>query len=99
MNAAATMLRQQRRIRAELYIQGADAKQYFSQLLHQKDAVEAEIGCAQQWEELPEGSESRVSVLLNADPEDKNDWPRQHEWLAKRLNDIHRVFFGRVRTL
>jgi hypothetical protein len=29
----------------------------------------------------------------------KPDWPRQHEWLAKRLNDMHRVFAQRVRAL
>ena len=32
--------------------------------------------------------------LNGVDPEDEADWPRQHEWLAKRLNDMHRVFEG-----
>jgi hypothetical protein len=39
-------------------------------------------------------------VLLNdVDPEDEADWPRQHQWLAKRLNDFHRVFANRVKAL
>jgi hypothetical protein len=44
------------------------------------------------WEELAEGQDSRISVYLdNADPENEMDWKRQHEWLAKRLNEVHRV--------
>lgn len=95
----AVMVRPQQQIRAELYIQGAQAKPHFAQLLQQKDTIEAEIGYPLNWEELPEGSDSRIAVVLKADPEDRSDWPRQHEWLAKRLNDIHRVFSGRVRSL
>jgi hypothetical protein len=41
----------------------------------------------------------RIGVLNDADPDDRKDWPRQHEWLAKRLNDMHRVFNGCVRAL
>jgi hypothetical protein len=37
------------------------------------------------------------SYLNEVDPEDEADWPRQHEWLAKRLNGMHRVFAQRVR--
>jgi hypothetical protein len=33
------------------------------------------------------------------DPEDEADWSRQHEWLAKRLNDMHRVLADRVNAL
>ena len=34
------------------------------------------------WEELPEGKDSRVSVSLDdADPADETDWKHQHEWL------------------
>lgn len=32
-------------------------------------------------------------------PKDKTDWPRQHEWLAKRVNEMLRVFAPRVRAL
>ncbi len=53
-----------------------------------------------EWEELPERRDCRVSSYLNdVDPEDKADWLRQHEWLAKRLNDMHRVLANRVKKL
>ena len=70
-------------------------------LLHeQKDAIEQELGYPLEWEELPSRQDCRISVYLNdVDPEDETDWPRQHEWLAVRLNDMHRVFASRVRTL
>ena len=46
-----------------------------------------------EWEELPSRQGCRIACYLNdLDPEDESDWPRQHEWLAKRLNDFHRVF-------
>ena len=52
------------------------------------------------WEELPNRRDSRVSVVLNnVDPEDETDWPRQHQWLADKLNDFHRVFANRVKAL
>jgi hypothetical protein len=44
--------------------------------------------------------DNRISSLLNEiDPEDEADWPRQHKWLATRLNDLHRVFAQRVKSL
>ncbi len=37
--------------------------------------------------------------LEDGDPEDRDDWPRQHVWLVDRLNELHRVFANRVKTL
>lgn len=99
-NLAATSLRQSRRVRAELYIRGDEAKAFFALLHEQKRAVEAELGYSLEWEELPERRDSRVAVYLDdADPEDEEDWPRQHEWLVSRLNGMHRAFSNRVREL
>ena len=96
----AVMIRPKRQIRAELYLSGVNAKAFFGLLRRQKDAIERELGYQLDWEELPEGQDSRISSYLDdVDPEDKADWPRQHEWLAKRLNDFHRVFSDRVKAL
>ena len=84
---------------AELYIKGANAKVFFRLLQADKEEIEAAIGYALSWEEL-EGIESRIAIYLEgADPEDEGDWPRQHEWLAARLNEFHRVFANRIRIL
>ena len=88
------------RIQAELYISGVNAKAFFGLLKQQKDEIDQELGPPLEWEELPMGQDSRISSSLeNADPKDPSDWPRQHEWLATRLNDMHRVFAPRVKTL
>ena len=96
----AVMRLRARQIRSELYISGSNAKAFFHLLSQQKDTVEQELGYPLEWEELPGGNDSRIAIYLDdADPQDEKDWPRQHEWLAKHLNDLHRVFANRVRDL
>lgn len=96
----AVMVRPKRQVRAELYISSKDAKPYLYLLQEQRDAIEAELGYEVEWDDLPSRRDTRVTVVLpDTDPEDRRDWPRQHEWLAKRLNDFHRVFASRVRQL
>lgn len=94
------MVRPRRQIRAELYISNANAKAFFHLLRAQRAAIEGELGYALDWDELPDGQDSRISVALDdADPQNQADWPRQHEWLAQRLIAFHRVFANRVRAL
>ena len=96
----AVMIRPDQRIRSELYISGNDAKAYFHLLRDQKDAIEHELGYSLEWEELPAGLDSRIAAYMNkVNPEDKEHWPDQHSWLAKKLNDIHRVLSNRIRAL
>jgi hypothetical protein len=96
----AVMTRPKSQIRTELYISGPQAKAFFRLLRQEKELVERELGYALDWEELPTKRDCRVASYLNdVDPEDKADWPRQHAWLARRLNDMHRVFAQRVKAL
>jgi uncharacterized protein DUF4268 len=98
LGAAMSSFRNQ--IRAELYIAGANAKAYFGLLKNQKNAIEQELGYPLEWEELPAGLDSRISVALDeANLKNNDDWKRQHEWLAKKLNDMHRVLSRRVKEL
>ena len=94
------MTRPKNQIRAELYIAGNRAKAFFGLLQRQKEAIERDLGYPLEWEELPSRRDSRISCHLNeVEPEDRADWPRQHEWLVKRLNDMHRAFADRVGRL
>ena len=62
--------------------------------------IEAKDNNCSVGEELPTKRDCRIVSYLNGvDPENEGDWTRQHEWLAKRLNDMHRVFAQRVRVL
>jgi hypothetical protein len=96
----ASMIRQKNQVRAELYMSGSHAKPRFWLLQDQKEEIEAEISYALDWEELPQGKDTRISVSLNdANPEMQSDWPRQHDWLAARLNEFYNAFVNRVRML
>lgn len=96
----ASMARPKRQVRAELYMSSPNAKAFFHLLYAQKTMIEGELGYSLDWEELPEGKDTRISASLNdIDPEDQADWHRQHKWLAERMSDLHRVFVGRVRML
>jgi Domain of unknown function (DUF4268) len=96
----AVMVRPRNQIRAELHIGGAHAKAYFRMLQDQKGEIERELGYPLDWEELPEAQDSRIACCLGEiDPENEADWRRQHDWLAKHLNDLHRVFALRVNAL
>jgi hypothetical protein len=97
---AAAMIRPKNQVRAELYISSAEAKRYFAVLHKQREAIERELGYELEWEELPAKRDCRIACYLNdVGPENQSDWPHQHEWLAKHLNDLHRVFAQRVRAL
>ncbi len=94
------MIAPKNRVRAEIYLGGANAKAFYGLLEKQRDAIENELGYGLNWEELPAGQDSRISISLDdADPRKEADWARQHSWLADRLNDLHRVFAPRVREL
>ena len=94
------MRRPKRQVQAELYISNENAKPFFFLLRQQKNQIEQQLNYALEWEELPEGRDTRVSVALSdVDPENRGDWPRQHQWLATHLNDLHKVFGPRVRAL
>lgn len=87
-------------VRTELYIGGAQAKAYFHLLLAQKEDIERELGYELDWEELPMRQDCRIATSLrNVDPANQDDWPRQHDWLAARLNEFYRVFANRVKWL
>lgn len=96
----ALMQRHKKWLRVALALKGGDAKAHFSLLGRHRAEIEEELGYALEWEELPAGQASRIARYLHdVDPEDETDWQRQHEWLAKGLNDFHRVFANRVRQL
>ena len=99
-NLAAVMKRSINQIRAELYLDGDNAKAFFGLLEQQKDTIEQELNYPLKWEGLPAKGACRISSYLDSvNPEDESDWPQQHEWLAKRLNDMHGVFARRIKEL
>lgn len=96
----AAMLRLRNSIRAELYISGENAKRFFQILESEKQEIENDFGGALVWEPLPDKLDARIAVYLpDTDPAKREDWCRQHEWLAGQLNKLHQVFSSRVPNL
>jgi len=87
-------------ISASLVIAAAPHQEYYSQLLQVRREIEAEVKAELEWHERPELKTSRVErYLRDADPSDRDDWPRQHAWLVDTLEGFHRAFANRVRSL
>ena len=95
---SAAMIPEQR-IQVQLVISGSDTVAFFSLLHREKVQVEQELGYSLDWDVKFNRKRQRIAVYDNADIGDKTDWPRQHDWLATRLNELHRVFANRVQAL
>ena len=77
-------------VRVELYLSGAKAKRNFKLLAVQRPEIEAAVGGALDWQELPEKTECRVCLTMpGVDQFDRTDWPRQHAWLADKATAFH----------
>jgi hypothetical protein len=83
-----------------LAITGEHAKPHFYLLERDKTAIEAEFGEALEWRELPEAKESQVRLYLrDIDPQEPENWPQIHEWMARNLERLDAVFRDRIRKL
>ena len=95
----AVMLRRTQKIRVELLISGSDSVAFFGLLGREKSQIEQELGYPLIWDLKFNQNRQRIAIYDNADTSDEADWRRQHDWLANRLNDLHRVFASRVKAL
>lgn len=95
-------------IRAELYfdhhvlkkqVPYRDANAYFHALEQHRESIERELEFSLEWEDLSTKGACRVAIYRECDPTDESDWPKQHEWLADRLNRMHRVLAPCVKVL
>jgi hypothetical protein len=84
---------------AGLYITHNDAKASFATLLSDQAAIEAEVSSALIWDENPNKKWSQIEIELTADIGDRDDWPRQFEWLAVQLTAFHKAFSLRIKEI
>lgn len=97
LSATATVMHS--RIGCELYLGGPTAKQAFKVLQADKAAIEKELG-ALEWQELPEGQDSRIVVYKpGVKLEDKDNWPIAFDWLRTKAEAFSRVLGPRVKAL
>jgi hypothetical protein len=82
------------RLRVEVYLGGRLAKAAFRHLLQMKDALEASFGAPFEWEELPQGQDSRIAVYMPGQQKRDNrpNWPNQQAWILENLPKLASVF-------
>ena len=91
--------RPKKRVTARIFLPGSTAKDCYRQLLERRDDLDAALP-GLSWEPRPTNVESYISLYLDgADPNDRTDWPRQHDWLRARLDELDRVFGPVIRQL
>jgi hypothetical protein len=100
VHLAATVNSREKRVGIEVYIDHDNSKSMFKQLLAQKDAIEAELKTALDWQELPDGHACRIIQLRHDSPlEDEASWLVYFAWLEDATLRMTDVFKPRVKAL
>jgi hypothetical protein len=100
MHLGAILDSQKSRIAVELYLGDENAKAFFAQLKAEQGAIEAELGHAPAWMELPSRRACRIVRYKNVtDPFDETSWPELTGWISKTLESYHHAFQKRVQKL
>jgi len=82
-----------------LSLYGDDSNVHFRLLRDQmKDEIENVLG-AVQWEDLPNAIESRITVLREVSPEDRDGWPELNDWYRTTLEKWDTFFRPIVKNL
>lgn len=69
-----------------------DNKDLYHKLYAQKANIENEMGLKLDWNELPNKKASRIIVYKSADFDNKNDWPKQFDWMMDMAIRMKKVF-------
>ncbi len=88
-----------REIRADLYLDGPNAKQEFLILERQKKQIEKELGFPLTWHNPEEKLACRIYTRQQADFLNESLWPKQFEWLQQRQEKMYQVFKPIVKDL
>lgn len=95
----AVFQREQRRIRVELVINGAD-KAAFRALESNQVEITKEFGSSLNWDDMMGRKSSRVAFYRDdVDMADRSTWADQFRWYAEQIKSFRRVFTPRLRTL
>lgn len=100
IHLAATVNSRENRIGMEVYIDHANSKAMFKQLLDQSAAIEDELKVKLDWLELPDGHACRIiQVRPDSTLEDENQWPGYFAWLEHAGLRMSEVFRPRIKAL
>lgn len=96
----AVIQRKGRKICVYLVSSGPDAKRHFHLLQKDKEAITHEIGDELEWSERQTRKQCYIFLCkYQTNPENRQEWEAQHEWLKEKLELFHRVFAQRIKGL
>jgi hypothetical protein len=92
---------QNKLISVSLKIRGGDDRiAIFNLLKEDKEAIEQELGSSLLWEEKPEMKSSTILVHnTEMDPNKRNTWEEQQQWLLEQLEKFREIFGPRIRKM
>lgn len=76
-----------------------EGKAFYQLLLKDKEAIEKEMGCALEWRENLEKTQSKIALFKNGNIADEKDRSSQQEWIKNTLEKFDSVFRQRIRNL
>ena len=87
-------------IYVSLTLRGSNAIPHFHLLEREKEDIKKGIGVELEWDKDPKRQQQYIRFFLyDADPDDRQDWGRQHQWLCEQLENFYRVFSPLVERL
>ena len=87
-------------IAVHLVMKGPNAAAHFGLLEQQREEIEGELGDDLEWRPSREKAEQHVRLCRNdADSMQREDWPNQLTWMVSTLEDFHKTFSPRLKSL
>jgi len=98
-NLSLTVNTRDKRLGCEIYMRGESAKTAFKKLEKKKKVIETELSEELNWQELPEGQDSRIILYTEGDIKNKERWEEYFSWCKNYAEKFHRVFSKRIKNL
>ena len=80
------------KIAVELELLTESAKAAYEDLFKEKANIEASIGMALDWRDLPDTKGCRIILSNPKDPYTEDEWPQQFAWLQEHLEKFEQAF-------
>jgi len=85
-----TLNTQKERLGCELYI--ADDSKLYQRLAADKNLIENKLGETLEWLELPEATASRILLLKDGNPKNREEWGKYYQWYCQQINAFYKTF-------
>lgn len=98
-NISLTVNTIQNRLGCEIYLRGENAKTSFAILKRDKEDIERELGTELDWQELPDGQDSRIILYRTGGINNRETWEETAAWYKKYAELFYRTFNQRIKQI